>query len=138
MSEYDWKDYGGKHYESIFTRFYQAYILPKKFNIDKRKAHLSALICANQILKNDALKVLESNASDYKEVKEDYNYVIKKFGFTEDEFEKIMLEKPKKHTDFKSYTTKHYRYEISILKFLKPISKPIKKILGIEVESNIV
>ncbi|MDB2349866.1 N-acetyl sugar amidotransferase, partial [Alphaproteobacteria bacterium] len=27
--------YEGKHFESIFTRFYQAYILPKKFNIEK-------------------------------------------------------------------------------------------------------
>ena len=33
-----------KHYESVFTRFYQAHILPKKFNIDKRKVHLSSLI----------------------------------------------------------------------------------------------
>jgi N-acetyl sugar amidotransferase len=138
ISEYGWKDYGGKHYESIFTRFYQAYILPKKFNIDKRKAHLSALICSNQISKKEALKILESKAFNYNGVKEDYLYVIKKFGFSEDEFEKIMLEKPKKHTDFKSYTTKHYSYEISILKFLKPISKPIKKLLGIKVESNIV
>ena len=33
--------YGGKHYESIYTRFYQAYLLPRKFDIDKRKAHYS-------------------------------------------------------------------------------------------------
>ncbi|MEI2709148.1 MAG: hypothetical protein V9E96_09070 [Chitinophagaceae bacterium] len=32
-----------KHYESVFTRFYQGYILPVKFSIDKRKAHLSNL-----------------------------------------------------------------------------------------------
>ena len=31
-----WQDYGGKHYESVWTRFYQGYILPKKFNIDSR------------------------------------------------------------------------------------------------------
>ena len=44
-----WKDYGGKHYESIWTRFYQGYILPKKFGIDKRKAHYSNLICSGQM-----------------------------------------------------------------------------------------
>jgi hypothetical protein len=41
MSKLGWRDYGGKHYESIFTRFYQGYILPRKFGIDKRKVHLS-------------------------------------------------------------------------------------------------
>ncbi|MBK8773971.1 MAG: N-acetyl sugar amidotransferase, partial [Chitinophagaceae bacterium] len=41
QKELNWKDYGGKHYESIWTRFYQGYILPVKFGIDKRKAHLS-------------------------------------------------------------------------------------------------
>jgi len=33
--EFNWVDYGEKHYESIFTRFYQGYILPVKFGIDK-------------------------------------------------------------------------------------------------------
>lgn len=41
--EYGWRDYGGKHYESIFTKFYQAYILPQIFGIDKRKAHYGSL-----------------------------------------------------------------------------------------------
>src|SRR5882757_6727466 len=58
--ELDWRDYGGKHYESIFTKFYQAYILPEKFKIDKRKAHLSTLICSGQLSREEALKELES------------------------------------------------------------------------------
>jgi N-acetyl sugar amidotransferase len=45
----DWKDYGGKHYESVFTKFYQSYILPKKFGVDKRRAHLSNQICNGKI-----------------------------------------------------------------------------------------
>ena len=32
-----WKDTGGHHHESVFTKFFQSYYLPKKFNIDKRK-----------------------------------------------------------------------------------------------------
>ena len=32
-----WVYYGGKHYESIYTRFWQGYVLPVKFNIDKRR-----------------------------------------------------------------------------------------------------
>ena len=138
IDELKWVDYGGKHYESVFTRFYQAYILPKKFNIDKRKAHLSALICAGQISRDEALKAIEVNPYEYEQVNDDLEFVIKKFGFTEDEFDKIMNSPPKKHTDYASYKNKHYKYELFLSKVLKPISKPIKKILGIEAESNIV
>ena len=138
MEELDWIDYGGKHYESIFTRFYQAYILPKKFKIDKRKAHLSALICAGQFNREEALEVVKKPAYDYKEVNDDLEYVLKKFGFSKEEFEKIMSQKPKIHTDYSSYLNKHYKYELLILNFLKPISRPIKRILGIKAENNIV
>ena len=44
LDKLNWTDYGGKHYESVYTRFYQSYILPVKHNIDKRRAHLSNLI----------------------------------------------------------------------------------------------
>ena len=54
-----WKDYGGKHFESAYTSMFQSYILVKKFKIDKRKLHLSALIRSNQISREDALKILK-------------------------------------------------------------------------------
>ena len=59
QKELGWRDYGGKHYESQFTKFYQAYILPEKFHIDKRKAHLSTLICSGQMTRTEALQELE-------------------------------------------------------------------------------
>ena len=31
MEKLDWRDYGGKHYESIFTKFFQSHYLPQKF-----------------------------------------------------------------------------------------------------------
>ena len=37
--EIGFRRYGNKHYESIFTRFYQGYILPVKFGVDKRRLH---------------------------------------------------------------------------------------------------
>ncbi len=85
-----WKDYGGKHYESVFTRFYQGYILPTKFNIDKRKAHLSALICSGQLKKQDAIEELKTNDYTKELQEEDKAFVIKKFGLTAEEFENIM------------------------------------------------
>ena len=54
--EFDWKYYGGKHYESVFTKFYQAYILPEKFGVDKRKVHLSCLIRNNEMTREEALE----------------------------------------------------------------------------------
>lgn len=95
--ELDWKDYGGKHYESVFTRFYQGYILPRKFNIDKRKAHLSTLICSGQIAKPEAVEELKHVPYPLEEQLEDKDYVIKKFGFTEEEFEQIMSQNPVDH-----------------------------------------
>ncbi len=49
QNNHDYKPYPYKHYESIFTRFYQGYILPRKFGVDKRKLHLSTLIMTNRI-----------------------------------------------------------------------------------------
>ena len=57
----NWTDYGGKHYESVYTRFYQSYILPVKHNIDKRRAHLSNLICSGQITRSYAINELKGN-----------------------------------------------------------------------------
>ena len=54
-----WEYYGGKHYESNYTKFFQGVILPEKFKIEKRKLHLSAQILSNQISKNDAILLLK-------------------------------------------------------------------------------
>lgn len=97
--ELGWQDYGGKHFESVFTRFYQGYILPKKFNIDKRKAHLSALICSGQITKEQALEELKTETYDPALQKEDRSFVIKKFDLTEEEFER-MMQAPRVEHDF--------------------------------------
>ena len=89
--ELDWKYYGGKHYESIYTRFLQAYILPRKFGIDKRKAHLSTLICSGQITREKALEEIKHDFYPAEGLmREDKEYIIKKLGITNEEFEEIM------------------------------------------------
>jgi hypothetical protein len=85
-----WKSYGGKHHESIYTRFYQGVVLPQKFNVDKRYGHLSDLINAKQISKDEALKELEQETYDVKLQEQDKEYVCKKLGLSIDEFEQIM------------------------------------------------
>lgn len=119
QKELGWRDYGGKHYESIWTRFYQGYILPEKFKIDKRKAHLSDLIFSGQITKEEALAELKMPICDAAQFEADYEFVLKKLGLMEVEFKAIMSIPPRSHYDFD--------YEMPIDKRY-PILKPIKKI----------
>ena len=119
--ELNWIDYGGKHHESIYTRFFQGYILPKKFNIDKRKMHLSSLICAGELTKKEALKILKEEPYSLDLQQEDLDYLLKKFNLTKDEFDKIMNSEIKTYYDYPSYYGKILKsnfYKKSI-KFIK-------------------
>lgn len=98
--ELNWEYYGGKHYESIYTRFFQGYILPKKFNIDKRVGHLSDLINSGQISKEDAKNRLEEPVYPEKFFAEDYLYVLKKFDLSKDEFDDILNNEIKSFRDY--------------------------------------
>ena len=129
QKELDWRDYGGKHYESQFTKFYQAYILPEKFHIDKRKAHLSTLICSNQMTRTEALAELEKPLYDPAQLQSDKEYVMKKFGLSPEEFEKIMHLPVRKHSEFKSDKKLKARY-MDMLVRTEPIRKSLKKLIG--------
>ncbi len=98
--ELGWRNYGGKHHESIYTRFFQSYILPEKFGIDKRKAHLSNLINSGQLTKDVALNELSSNEYKEKYLREDRVYVIKKLKMTEQDFDEIMKLPFRKFSDY--------------------------------------
>ena len=98
----DWKYYGGKHYESIFTRFYQGVILPKKFKIDKRCAHLSTLINSDQIKRDEALLLLKEEPYPKELQEEDFNLVCKKLDFSEDELNFYLNRPEKSHLEYKS------------------------------------
>lgn len=100
--EFEWEYYGGKHYESVFTKFYQAYFLPEKFNYDKRKVHLSAQIRNGEITKEEALKELLEAPYEPTQLRIDKQYVLKKLGFSDEEFEDIMNAPPKNHLDYAS------------------------------------
>src|SRR5207253_2076318 len=100
--EYGWREYPIKHGESVFTRFYQRYILPKRFGIDYRKAHLSSLICNGQISREAALKILESEILDETTVKRDKEYVLKKLNITSAQFDTYMTLPKCEHLHFRS------------------------------------
>lgn len=121
----DWTDYGGKHYESVYTRFYQSYILPYKHNIDKRRAHLSNLICSGQITRAQALKELQKETYPKEKIKSEKKFVANKFGLTIDEFERLLL---KENKTFKDYNTNYELFE-----FLKKIKRFAKKYFNISI-----
>ena len=121
-----WRDYGGKHHESIYTKFFQAYILPTKFGFDKRKAHLSSLILAGQITRAEALKELEKPLYNEKELQEHLVYVPKKLGLSREEFEEIMNTPPRKYEEFSpSFPKIVYVMEETLFQFLNRIRKKI-------------
>ena len=105
---FGWEDYGGKHFESFFTKFFQGYILPKKFNIDKRILHLSCMIRNNEITRDEAKEIISMPYLETQRISEYINYFKKKLGLTDETFNGIMVAKPKKHSDydFDFYNTK--------------------------------
>lgn len=117
--ELDWVDYGGKHYESFYTKFYQAYILPKKFKIDKRKPHLSNLILAGQMSRQEALQELEKPLYEEMQLKEDVDYFLKKMKITQEYFDLYLssLSVPHSYYGIQPFISDQYK----ILKLLKPL-----------------
>jgi N-acetyl sugar amidotransferase len=98
--ELGWRDYGGKHHESVFTRYFQGYYLPHKFGFDKRKAHLSSLILSGQLTRGDALAELEKPPYDETLRKQDHEFIAKKLGVSTDELEAIFDRPPARHVDY--------------------------------------
>ena len=103
IEKFGYKPYHGKHGESVFTRFYQSYILPNKFGIDKRKAHLSSEIKSGLLDRDQAKKELDKYtyiASE--EFKDDLRLIFSKLDFDEKSFNEYMTRKPRSHFDYKS------------------------------------
>lgn len=117
--ELGWQNYGGKHHESVYTKFFQAYILPKKFGFDKRRMHLSSLICAGQISREEALQEMERVVYTERECEEEKTYVLKKLGLSSEEFERIMQLPPKTFWNYPSYEiSKWYQIATDLVKLL--------------------
>lgn len=118
-----WKDYGWKHFESIFTRFYQGYILPNK-GIDKRKMHLSNLIMSNQLTKQEALAELNKEFYPTQIQKNDYEYVLKKLQYSDAEFEEFMKKPIVPHEKYKDNSSRDVKTKFFIFRlFVYPFSK---------------
>ena len=102
MREFGWEPYQNKHYESIFTRFYEGWWLPNKFGFDKRKAHFSSLILTGQKTREEALAELAHPPYDEAAAMEDLQYIVDKLGITKEEFMELFHQPNKSYKDYKN------------------------------------
>jgi hypothetical protein len=116
--KYGYKRYVSKHYESIFTRFYQGYILPKKFGIDKRKVHLATLVISGQISRDEALSTLKEMPylSD-QDIETDIIYFLKKMRWSRKQLDEY-IERPE--IPHSNYSTEKpmWDYLLALYKYL--------------------
>lgn len=99
--------YERKHGESHFTKFFQNYYLPKKFNMDKRKPHLSSLIMSGVITREQAVEKLNEPLYDPAELAEDKAFIAEKLGITVSELDKYIEEPGRHYTDFPNWDSRY-------------------------------
>ena len=100
--KYGWTKYENKHYENVFTRFFEGYYLPHKFGFDTRKNVLSNQILAGTMTREEALKILENPPYDPEQMEQDKEYVAKKLGITVEEFDEIIARPNKTPADYRN------------------------------------
>ena len=118
--KFGWTKYANKHYENVFTRFFEGYYLPHKFGYDTRKNVLSNEILVGTMTRDEALKILERPPYDPEQAELDKAYVAKKLGVTTEEFDEIINQPNKTPADYKN--------SIWMLK----VSVAVCRLLGIE------
>lgn len=112
--------YGGKHYESILTRFLQCYYLPVKFGKDKRKSHYSSLVVSGQMTRDEALALLKKPLyPSEKLLQSDKQFLADYCGVSLETFEAWLSLPPREE-----YSIPH-----SILNHAAPIARKFRKIL---------
>lgn len=102
VDEFGYQRYPQKHFESRFTKFYEAYWLTEKFGYDTRKVQYSSLILTGQMTRDDALEKLKSPAYNPDTIKDDFEYIATKLGISVDELQEYMDQPNRKNSEFKS------------------------------------
>lgn len=98
--KYGWQWYGGHHLENRFTAFYHSFFLPTRWNIDFRIAGYSAYCRNDWMTREEALRLMgESPHIEAGLV----DFVKKRLGFSEEEFERLMTMPKKTYKDYVTY-----------------------------------
>lgn len=100
--KYGWMRYENKHYENVFTRFFEGYYLPHKFGFDTRKNVYSNQILAGTMKRDEALELLKKPSYDPDLMEQDKEYIAKKLGISTEEFDEIISGENKTPLDYKN------------------------------------
>jgi N-acetyl sugar amidotransferase len=99
-NELGWKWYGGHHLENRFTAFWHTYFMPQRYGIDTRLLGHSALVRSGQMTREKGLELISEPQKFDPELVE---MVIKRLGFTQEEFRSIMALPKRTYREFKTY-----------------------------------
>ena len=92
--EFGWQYYGGKHYESILTRYLQGVCQPRMFGFDKRRFHLSCLIMNGEMTREEALTELETPPYPIEQQQADEKLILEKLEIDPGEWQQILSAPP--------------------------------------------
>ena len=120
--EVGYKEYGRKHGESVFTKFFQNHYLPVKFGYDKRRPHLSSMILSGQLSREGALAELDKLLYDDRELKDDLAYVAKKLHIPLEELNGYISSPGRDYSEFKNWD--------KIFQVLKKTQRLTERLLG--------
>ena len=116
--QFGWEKFKHKHHESRFTRFYEAYWLPRKFGFEKRRAHFSSLILTNQMNREDALNRISKPELDELFLQQEFVYIAKKLEISKSELTSLFYGENK--------TYKNYRSKKHIIEFGTKIMRALR------------
>lgn len=102
QEQYGWQPYDNKHYENIFTRWYEGYYLPHKFGYDKRRVYFSNEILAGTMTREDALTELKREPYPAETMQKDKEYIAKKLGLSTEEFDRIINGQNRTYSDYRN------------------------------------
>jgi hypothetical protein len=102
QKRFGWQPYENKHYENIFTRFYEGYYLPHKFGFDKRKVYFSNLVLTGIMSRDEALRKLEKEPYSPGRMEEDKRQIAARLGISEVEMNELIENENRSYKDFKN------------------------------------
>lgn len=98
--KYGWQWYGGHHLENRFTAFVHSYFFPQRWGIDFRIAGYSAYCRNGWMTREEAMYLMQQPPHIEPGL---VDFVRKRLGYSDAEFEQIMNLPKKNYRDFETY-----------------------------------
>ncbi len=100
QSSTGWEYYGGHHLENRIAVFGHTVYMPQKFGIDYRFLSLAADVRSGRISRAEALEIYSRPVEADKEI---VDFVKKRLALSNEDYERVMSEKPKSWRDYPTY-----------------------------------